>query len=215
MTTTENRQLLSQLASISVCQISDGCPSLPVEIEIRPLDPRFRVCAPAFTVLCQPDDNLTVHHALHVAEPGEVLMVAGSGGGKAAFWGEIMSISAHARGLKGTLIDGPARDPLEIAELKYPVFARSICPRRADKSHYGSIREPIQWGNLSVNPGDIVVADCNGVLVFPQNQLRQVLDQALAVVRKEADLKETMRTGKTFFELASLSSLIPPSRDRV
>ena len=126
-----------------------------------------------------------------------------------------MSISAQARGLKGTLIDGPARDPLEIAELRYPVFARSICPRKADKSRYGRVREPIQWGNLSINQDDIVVADCNGVLAVPLSQLRHVLDQALAVVRKEADLKAAMRTGKTFFELASLSSLIPPPRDRV
>lgn len=215
MTALETRDLVAQLASISVCQISDACPSLQVEASIRPLDSSFRVCAPAFTVRCEPDDNLTVHHALHMAEPGQVLVVAGSGGKNSAFWGEIMSISAQSRGLKGTLIDGPARDPIEIAELRYPVFARSICPRRAGKAHYGSIREPILWGNLRISQGDIVVADCNGALAFPASDLLQVLEHSLAVVRKETDLKASMRTGKTFFEMASLSSLIPPQRDRV
>ncbi|HXN21710.1 MAG TPA: RraA family protein [Candidatus Dormibacteraeota bacterium] len=215
MSIADTRELLLQLARVSVCQISDACPSLPVETEIRPLDLSFRVCAPAFTVLCPADDNLTLHHALHVAEPGLVLVVAGSGGKGAAFWGEIMSISAQARGLSGTLVDGPARDPLEIAALRYPVFARSIFPRRANKREYGSIGEPIRWGNLTINQGDIVVADCNGVLTFPDNQLPRVLEQALAVVRKEEELKDAMRKGKSFFDLASLSSLIPPTRNRV
>jgi 4-hydroxy-4-methyl-2-oxoglutarate aldolase len=214
MSVADTRELLLQLAGVSVCQVSDACPTLPVETEIRPLDPSFRVCAPAFTVLCPPDDNLTLHHALHVAEPGVVLVVAGSGGKAAAFWGEIMSISAQAHGLSGTLVDGPARDPLEIAALKYPVFARSICPRKASKRSYGSIGEPIRWGSLTIQPGDIAMADCNGVLTFPQTQLAHVLEEVLAIVRKEEQLKDAMRKGKSFFDLASLSSLIPPKRNQ-
>jgi 4-hydroxy-4-methyl-2-oxoglutarate aldolase len=181
-----------------------------VDTQIRPLDSTFRICGPACTVLCRPDDNLTLHHALYLASPGQVLVVSGSGGDGAALWGELMSISAQSRGLVGTIIDGPARDLMEIAQLKYPVFARSICPRRASKHRYGAIGEPIQFGSLVINDGDIVVADCNGVVVFSPNTLAEVVEQTLALTRKEAELKETLRGGQTYFELAGLHSAVPP-----
>jgi 4-hydroxy-4-methyl-2-oxoglutarate aldolase len=215
MSTVQNHELLRQLAQVSLCQIADaGGASLPVDTEIRPLHPAFRICAPARTVLCPPDDNLTVHHALHVASPGEALVVSGSGGNTTALWGELMSISAQTRGLVGTIIDGPARDPVEIAELGYPVFARSIRPRRAAKDRYGSVGEPIRCGALAINNGDIVVADSNGMLVFPEHRLAEVVERALAVARREMELKQQFRAGRTYFELADLWSLVPTGKGR-
>jgi len=210
-----NVELLQQLGQISVCQIADAVgSSLALDTQIRPLETSFRICAPAYTVVCPPDDNLTLHHALHLATPGQVLVVSGSGGGTAALWGELMSISAQARGLSGTIIDGPARDPLEIAALKYPVFARLIHPRRASKERYGRIGGPIQFGDMTVNSGDIVVADCNGIVTFPSNVLAEVVEQARVVVRKEAEMKEVFRAGQTYFDLAGLSSLVPSEQHR-
>ncbi len=207
-------KLLHQLGEISVCQIVDGVGrSLAVDTNIRPLDTSFRVCAPAYTVQCPADDNLTLHHALHAAAPGEVLVVTGSGGDKTALWGELMSVSAQCRGLSGTMIDGPARDPIEIAALKYPVFARSIRPRRASKECYGRIGGRIQFGDLTVDCGDIVVGDCNGIVSFPTEMLAAVVEQALVVVQKEAELKEMLRGGRTYFEIAGLSSLVPSELD--
>lgn len=211
----KHSELLRQLAQMSVCQIADARgPSLAFDTAIRPLDPSFRICALACTVLCPANDNLTLHHALHMAMPGHVLIVSGSGSDKAAFWGELMSVSAQARGLSGTIIDGPARDPLEIAALKYPVFARSICPRRANKERYGSVGAPVKIGGLLVNDGDVVVADCNGILAFPSRILAEIVEESHAVARKEAELKDVFRSGQTYFELAGLSSLVPAGRDQ-
>jgi 4-hydroxy-4-methyl-2-oxoglutarate aldolase len=207
-------ELLQQLAQMSVCQIADARgSSLALNAQIRPLEPSFRICAPAFTVICPPDDNLTLHHALHMAGLGDVLVVSGSGGDAAALWGELMSISAQARGLTGTIIDGPARDPMEIAALKYPVFARSISPRRANKERYGSVCGTVRLGGVIVNNGDIVVADCNGIAAFPPDLLAEVVEQARAVFRKEAELKQAFLSGQTYFELAGLSQLVPSSPD--
>ena len=111
-------------------------------------------------------------------------MVSGSGGHKAALWGELMSISAQSRGLRGTIIDGPARDPREIAALKYPV-CRSIQPRRASKERYGKFGGPIQFGELTVNSGDIVVADCNGIVAFPADRLAQVLERPVWLSKRK------------------------------
>ena len=216
MSTSRQLGLLQQLARISVCQIADGAGnSIAVDTSIRPLDPSFRICARARTVVCPPDDNLTLHHALHIAEPGETLVVNGSGGDQAALWGELMSISAQARGLAGTIIDGPARDPLEIAGLRYPVFARSVRPRRASKDSYGSVGEPIRCGSLSLATGDVVVADCNGMIAFSHEQLPEVLEQALKVVQKETELKGQLRAGITIFDLAGLAnSVVKANRGR-
>src|SRR5437879_9469986 len=127
-------QLLGQLRHLTVCQVADGLgPPCPVETTIRPLDPHFRICGPALTVECPHGDNLTVHHALHLARAGDVLVIGGSSNCDAAMWGELMSISAHSKGLLGTIVDGAARDPIEIQSFGYPVFCRSIHPGRAAK----------------------------------------------------------------------------------
>ncbi len=211
----ETMELVETLSKITLCQIADSCERpLPLETNIRPFAQEFRICGPALTVLCAPDDNLTVHHALHIAERGQVLAVATSAPGGSALWGELMSISALAKGLLGTIVDGHARDPVEISALGYPVFARSISPRRAAKQNYGSIGQPVQLGSLSVRTGDIVVADCHGIVVFPPKQLAKVVKDALAVVDKENALKPKLRNGVSIFELGGLSSLIPPAMNR-
>ncbi len=202
-------ELLQKLGAVSVCQIADAVgKELAIDTTIRPLQPSFHVCAPAYTVRCSPNDNLTLHHALYAAKPGQVLVVEG-GEGDAACWGELMSISAQAKGLSGTIIDGSARDPLEIGRLNYPVFARSIRARRASKEHYGDVSCPVHIGDITVLPGQIVVADCNGIVSFDLQSLPRILEQSLAVVAKEDQLKETLRSGTTYFELAGLSSLLP------
>jgi len=202
-------ELLQKLAAVSVCQIADAVgKELAIDTTIRPLQPSFRICAPAYTVRCSLNDNLTLHHALHAAKRGQVLVVEG-GEGDAALWGELMSISAQAKGLNGTIIDGPARDPLEIGRLNYPVFARSVRPRRASKEHYGDVGCPVHIGEMTVLPGQIVVADCNGIASFHPQSLHRILEQSLAVVAKEDQLKESLRTGRTYFEIAGLSSLLP------
>jgi len=202
-------ELLQKLAVVSVCQIADAVgKELAIDTTIRPLQPSFRICAPAYTVRCPPNDNLTLHHALHAAKRGQVLVVEG-GGGDAALWGELMSISAQVKGLDGTIIDGAARDPMEIGTLNYPVFAKSICPRRASKGLYGDVSCPVHIGDMTVLPGQIVVADCNGIACFHPQSLARILEQSLAVVAKEDQLKASLRAGKTYFEIAALSSLLP------
>jgi 4-hydroxy-4-methyl-2-oxoglutarate aldolase len=203
-----DKGLLSILEEISVCQLADGFgPSFPVETEIRPLDPSFRICGPARTVRCEPGENLSLHHALHLAKPGEVLVAAGSM--NCGLWGELMSTSARHKGLKGTIIDGGARDPIEIGELDYPVFSRCLNPRKATKDRYGEIDVPIRVGCLVVNPGDIIVADANGILAFPADRLVEVVRMGTEVRDKETEVKKQILGGKTIFEISGFGRLIP------
>jgi 4-hydroxy-4-methyl-2-oxoglutarate aldolase len=204
-------EFLQRFKGVSLCQLADALGnSCELENGIEPIDPQFRICGPALTVSCASDDNLTVHHALQMAKPGEVLIVSSGGNCRAALWGELMSISAQAKGLGGTIIDGAARDPLEIKSLGYPVFSRSITARRATKEKYGRIGTAITCGKLQVNPGDIIFADINGILAVPPNQLEEALRQALKIVEKESEIKVQVREGRTIFEVLGLEGSVPP-----
>ncbi len=204
----EQRLSIAELRKFSVCQLTDGLEgSCPVETVIRPIATTFRICGPAFTVECAPGDNLTVHHALHLAEPGDVLIVSGSNC-DVALWGELMSLSAQTKGLAGTIIDGPVRDPLEIRTLGYPVFSRNITPSRAAKKSYGRINIPVRLGGLLIGPKDFVLADANGIVCIPRTRIQETIRLASEVLRKENGIKDEILSGRTMFEIFNLEQYV-------
>jgi 4-hydroxy-4-methyl-2-oxoglutarate aldolase len=205
----EQRRSIAELRQFTVCQLTDalGC-SCSVETAIRPIDHRFRICGPALTVECAPGDNLTVHHALHLAQPGDVLIVGGSPNCGVALWGELMSISAQAKGLAGTIIDGPVRDPLEIRALGYPVFCRDINPCRAAKETYGHINVSVRIGTISISPKDLVLADANGIVTISGARVREAVQLASDVVRKENKVKDQILSGRSIFDIFNLEQYV-------
>jgi 4-hydroxy-4-methyl-2-oxoglutarate aldolase len=205
----EQQRSIAELRQFTVCQLMDGlgC-SCAVETAIRPLDPNFHVCGPALTVECAPGDNLTVHHALHLAQPGDVLIVGGSPNCEVALWGELMSISAQSKRLAGTIIDGPVRDPLEIRTLGYPVFCRETNPRRAAKETYGRINIPVRIGQISISPQDFVLADANGIVSIPRARIGEAVQLASEVGGKENEIKDQILTGRTIFEILNLEQYV-------
>jgi len=201
----QQRRWIEELRKFSVCQLADALgPSYPVEAGIRPIDTQFRICGRVLTVQCAPGDNLTVHHALHIAQPGDVLIVGGSEDSDGALWGELMSISAQSRGLAGTIIDGPVRDPVEIQLLGYPVFCRHFNPRRAAKETFGRINVPLHIGKTSVHPQDIVLADANGIICIKPARAGEAVDLASEIAQKESNIKDQIRLGRTIFEILGL-----------
>jgi 4-hydroxy-4-methyl-2-oxoglutarate aldolase len=208
----EQQRSIAELQKFTVCQLADALgASCSVETTILPIDSHFRICGPAFTVECASGDNLTVHHALHLAQPGDVLIVGGSPDSDGALWGELMSISAQAKNLAGTIIDGPVRDAVEIRELGYPVFCRHFNPRRAAKETYGNINVPIRMGALSISPGDLVLADANGIASIPRDRVQEALALASEIARKENHVKEEIRSGRTIFDIFNLAQYVTAS----
>ena len=204
MTTSTNaigtEELLQKLESISLCQVSDALgTSCTIETGIRPLDPQYRICGPAKTALCQPGENMTIHYAMHSAQRGDILVVSGSD--DCGLWGELMSTGARERGLRGTILDGAARDPQEIQAMGYPVFARAIHPRKSLKDPLGQVDIAVRCGSLLVNPGDILFADANGIIAFPATTLAEVVRMAFEVVEKENQVKQQIHSGRTTFEI--------------
>ena len=133
------------------------------------------MCGRAITVRCRPGDNLMVHKALQVAEPGDVVVVTTCGNTTSAVFGELMCHTAAAKALGGIVVDGAIRDVEGIRRLGMPAFSRSVSPGACDKDGPGEINLPIACGDTVVMPGDIVVGDEDGVAVIPRDDAEAVL----------------------------------------
>ena len=203
------RRATEVLKQFTVCQLIDAVGgSCAVETAITPVDALHRICGVALTVECIPGDNLTLHHALHLAEPGDVLIVGGSANCEVALWGELMSVSAKSRGIAATIIDGPIRDPVEIRAMGYPVFSRSFHPCRAKKESYGRINVPIQMGALSIKPRDIVLADANGIVSISPGRVQEIIQLTSEVAQKENQIKTQILSGRTMFDIFALDRYV-------
>ena len=145
----------------------------------------FPLCGRAVTVLARPADNLMVHKALQIAEPGEVVVVATCGSEGTAVFGELMCHTAAAKQLGGIIVDGAIRDVDGIAKLGFPAFSRSVSPGGCDKDGPGEINVPIACGNVVVMPGDIVVGDEDGIAVVPRAHAEEVLAAVEGLMARE------------------------------
>lgn len=145
----------------------------------------FPLCGRAVTVLCRPADNLMVHKALQVAEPGDIVVVSTCGNTTSAVLGEMMCHTAAAKKLGGIIVDGAIRDVDGITRLGVPAYSRTVCPGGCDKDGPGEINVPIACGNTVVLPGDIIVGDEDGVAVVPRDHAEQVLINVNALMDRE------------------------------
>ncbi|GHH80341.1 hypothetical protein GCM10018793_35290 [Streptomyces sulfonofaciens] len=157
-----------------------------MDVGIRPLwSPMPRVAGPAFTVRCPPGDNLMLHAAVHRAEPGSVIVVESGDLDYALAGGNVCAV-AQRRGVVGFVLDGLIRDVAEAREHGFPVFARGVIPVPGAKSAVEPLNVPVRCGGVRVHPGDIVVADEEGVVAVPRARREEALRGALAKVAKEA-----------------------------
>jgi regulator of RNase E activity RraA len=140
----------------------------------------------AVTVSCRPADNLMVHKALQVAEPGDIVVVCTCGNTSTAVFGELMCHTAAAKGLGGIVVDGAIRDVDGITKLGFPAYSRSVSPGACDKDGPGEINVPISCGGAVVMAGDIVVGDADGVTVVPRAHAEEVLRSVAELVDREA-----------------------------
>lgn len=170
---------------------------------IKPVSPSMRLCGPAVTVHSPAGDNLWIHRALYVAQPGDILVVYASGGYEYGYWGEIMSAAAKARHLGGLVIDACVRDGAILGQFGFPVFSRGLCIRGTgkDADARGWINHPVLLGEVIVQPGDLVAADADGVVVIPQARAQAVTEASLERERKEANILERIAAGERTLEV--------------
>jgi 4-hydroxy-4-methyl-2-oxoglutarate aldolase len=160
---------------------------------IAPLAPSMRLAGPAVTVEVRPGDNLMIHAALALAKPGDVIVVDGKGDLSSALMGEIMCQQAAALGIAGVVIDGAVRDSEAIRELGFPMYAAGLNPNGPTKSVAGRVNHPISIGGVTVNPGDLVVGDADGITVIERHKAAAMLplaaEKVAAETKRIADIK--------------------------
>jgi regulator of RNase E activity RraA len=162
-----------------------------MDIGIRPLWPSPRVAGPAYTVRCPAGDNLMLHAAIYRAAPGSILVVEAGDVDYAVAGGNMCAV-AQRHGIAGLVVDGVIRDLVEARELGFPVFARGVIPVPGAKDAIAPLNEPVRCGGVAVSPGDIVVADEEGVVVTPASRRDEVLlaAQAKAAAEEAETLEE-------------------------
>jgi 4-hydroxy-4-methyl-2-oxoglutarate aldolase len=180
-----------------------GC----VDHRIRPIAPGTKVAGSALTVECHPRDNLMLHKALQIAQPGDVIVAIVGGHVEAGYWGGLMTDSALARDLAGLVIDGCVRDGEEIVQKRFPVFSRGLCMRGTIKANLGTINHRIVFGGVIVDPGDVVLGDDDGLVVVARDRVDEVLEATRRRHEAEEEKSAALRAGTTSVELGNLDRI--------
>lgn len=173
---------------------------------IKPISRVMKMAGRAFTVKAQPGDNLGLHQALNAAPAGSILVIDVHGFTNAGAFGDIMATACIAKGIAGVVIDGACRDANDIEEMGLPVFCRGLNPGGTVKESLGELNKVIQCGGVVVKPGDIIVGDCDGVVVVSAELAEAVLEKAEAKNEKEKEIRRQLLEGKTTIELLGLGS---------
>jgi len=156
------------------------------------------LCGLAVTVNARPADNLMVHKALQVAQPGDVVVVSTGGNITSAVFGELMCRTAVAANLGGLVVDGAIRDVEGITTLGFAAYSRSISPGACDKDGPGEINVPISCGGTVVAAGDLIVGDRDGIAVVPRAHVSDVLGLVHQLVKKETARVAEINAGTIF-----------------
>lgn len=183
--------------AIPVAAIGDAMSRNVGAIGLRQYHARLEavLCGPAVTVRVRPGDNLMIHKALMMVQPGDVLVIDGGGDVSQALVGGLMRTTCLARGLGGLVIDGAIRDLCEWAQDGMPIFARGHTHRGPSKDGPGEINVPVACAGLAVLPGDLIVGDADGVIAVPAAEAAEVLRRSQAHLAREAVIRETNRSG--------------------
>jgi 4-hydroxy-4-methyl-2-oxoglutarate aldolase len=162
---------------------------------MRPIYPGAHLCGPAVTVLLHPGDNWMLHVVVEQLREGDVIVAACSGDSDDGFCGELLATSFRAHGAVGLVIDGGVRDVKELTAMQFPVFARAISARGTVKSTLGSVNVPVVCAGASIQPGDVIAADDDGVVVVPAGLAAQTADAGEAREANEAEKRVRLAAG--------------------
>jgi 4-hydroxy-4-methyl-2-oxoglutarate aldolase len=166
------------------------------------------IAGPAITVSCHPGDNLMIHAAVEVCRPGDVLVVTTTSPSTDGMFGDLLATSLRSRGVVGLVSDAGVRDIATLREMGFPVWSRAVHAQGTVKASPGSVNVPVVAAGRLVRPGDIIVADDDGVLALPAASGRRVADAAAKRLENEAAKREKLAAGTLGVDLYNLRPLL-------
>ena len=168
-----------------------------LQSDIKPINNEMKLIGTAVTVETTPRDNLTIHEAIYHCKQGDVLVIDVCDYTEAGYWGEIMTRAALEVGIKGIVINGGVRDAKESEKLKFDVFCKNVCIKSAYKNNLGKINHPIYIGGISINPGDLIIGDRDGVVVVSKDNVKETWENSQKRIEKEKRIKELLKEKST------------------
>jgi len=164
--------------------------------DITPIQTDVRVAGTAVTVLCHPGDNGMIHAAVEQCRPGDVMVVAHTAPSTHGGFGDLLATSVMARGVRGLVTDAGVRDTADLREMGFPVWSQHVSCQGTVKNTPGSVNVPIRIGEELVNPGDVVCADDDGVVVVARAEAAWALEQSQARLEKEEASRRKLEAGE-------------------
>jgi 4-hydroxy-4-methyl-2-oxoglutarate aldolase len=163
---------------------------------MRPIYPTARAAGSAITVSCQAGDNLMIHAAIELCRPGDLLVVTTTSESTDGMFGELLAVSARAHGVVGLLIDAGVRDVADLTSMQFPVWAKAIHAQGTVKATAGSVNVPVVCAGAAIAPGDVIVADVDGVVVVPRHAAADIARLGQERVSKEEKSRARLKAGE-------------------
>jgi 4-hydroxy-4-methyl-2-oxoglutarate aldolase len=193
--------IVSGLAEAGVATVHEAGGTALLDPGIRPIQEGSRIAGTAVTVSCAPGDNIMVHAAVEVIEPGDVLVVATTSPSTHGMFGELLATSVMAKGCVAVVMDAGVRDVSDLRRMDLPVWSRAIHAAGTTKATAGSVNVPVVCAGATVVPGDVVVADDDGVAIVERERAVEVLEAARRRLEREEEVRARLTAGELGVDL--------------
>jgi 4-hydroxy-4-methyl-2-oxoglutarate aldolase len=208
--------VIEAIGQLSAADLHEAMETIPgrmslLDPAIAPLNRGLKIVGQAVTAYVFPGDGLAGYRALQLAGAGQVLVVTTAGQATTPMFGEMVSLAAREKGLAGVVVDGPVRDSDALTKTQFPVWCRGRYAGRLLKRGPGEVNVPVVCGGVLIEPGDVIVADGDGVLRIPLADAPRVLSAAQARARREDGIRAAIAAGANMYEVVGLKAALDAS----